>query len=1142
MPDITFKPFNPATVALDGTNLIEASAGTGKTYSIAILALRLLLEKQLTVKEILMVTFTKAAVAELEERIRLFIREAYRSSEGETITDDTIAALVGQAIDLHGQDEIVRTLREAVLFLDETSVLTIHSFCQQTLNEFAFETRQLFGAELVQDTSGMLMDELNKFWRGYITSIPTKVLGLLIRNGLSRENLKKVVDEHIQGKRFLIFNPEECYDLKDEELTNFHQNYTEAWERADSAWERIVTYVRNNPEEMRQRCDSNSHARKNMLDLYDQPEALLEFIENNSTKKYIEKTFPEILVQLEEYNNLKRVATQLVVNLIRHITCFAISIITKGLYKSKTSRNQMAFDDLIGNLHVALVKTENPVLVSKLQQKYKAVFIDEFQDTDRYQYEIFNRAFGTETILFYIGDPKQSIYAWRKADIETYFEARRSVANVYGMNRNFRSSKSLIEAMNSFFLPEENFDTFHFAAEDSAINYIPVESPEPNTKGELVFEGSAAVPVTITELANKDSIAEAVAQQVLDLLSNRSYTIYGKEKRKVRPSDIGILVRTGTEGATIKNRLAALGIPAVTIGDARVLNSEESSYVLYLLEAMENISTAAINKALLSPFTGYLDFQILQLDDQAVVELFRRYKNLWEDEGIYPAMNAFIADFGVNKRLLDRPGTGERSITNLYQLVELLHKVQSRKRFSSLELISWLKRGIEGMETEGDEYVQRIESDEECVNIVTIHKSKGLEYKIVLAPYLDLKAEPYSKITYWSFRDPDTGQYVGEHKNMISADHHAAFLRQTEQENRRLIYVAITRAVYKCFIYRVTRGSSSLSYFVEAIKRNLPDGVQITTAMAEPEAERYERKEALALKHEMPIVDFDLLHKNWVKMSYSRLRADHNTSIKLRANEFTNNYDRFIFSELKAGAKTGNMLHYIFENIAFDNQDKWDRVIRQAVLQFYGKQEDERLYALIFTMLEQVLGAAMNIDGSTFSLNEIDPYRRINEFEFDFNVSPFRVPELKKLSTEGMDIEVRGFEELEGIMNGKIDLFFEHQGKYYVLDWKSNFLGDSIENYNEEALQQAMNENNYHLQYLIYTLAAKKYLESRIPDFDYETQFGGVIYLFVRGVRKDGSTGVFKTKPSVETIRKLGLILTEGGSVGLGSAVRVGVV
>jgi exodeoxyribonuclease V beta subunit len=207
-------------------------------------------------------------------------------------------------------------------------------------------------------------------------------------------------------------------------------------------------------------------------------------------------------------------------------------------------------------------------------------------------------------------------------------------------------------------------------------------------------------------------------------------------------------------------------------------------------------------------------------------------------------------------------------------------------------------------------------------------------------------------------------------------------------------------------------------------------------------------------------------------------------------------------------------------------------VIENAIERFSPPQISG-LPTMLQEMLEHVMHAEIKIGEDSLKLAEVSVSKCIHEFEFDFTVSPFRAAALRTLADENIQIEVRDFQQLEGVMNGKIDLFFEKDGKYYVLDWKSNFLGDSLDYYNDEAVAEAMNENNYHLQHLLYTLAVKKYLESRLPDFDYETQFGGVIYLFIRGVRKSLNKGVFAYKAGVEKIEALDNLLSENEMKGV---------
>ncbi|MEI3799685.1 MULTISPECIES: exodeoxyribonuclease V subunit beta [unclassified Chitinophaga] len=1135
---IIYKQFDAGTVPLEGSNLIEASAGTGKTYSIAILVLRLILEQKLSVKEILMVTFTRAAVAELEERIRLFIRQAYKVSRGQEISDQKIMDLVFSVIDFDDPRPVQQLLRDAILLLDETSVLTIHGFCQQTLNEFAFETNQLFGVTMVPDLTPVIENELNKFWRRNVTTLNASLLEQIWEEDMKTEMLN-VIKEHLSGKKFLGYREDTPDDISETLQEQWMQELQQLMAKEQEAIENMYAGITANSEQLAAACAANRHTKNDWPDLIAEPAELVRKIKakRKEKAKFIDAVFAELLAEIDQVEALTKQLEEHQQLIRRQVYYAAIKEISEQVRAFKERSNMMGYDDLINNLHTALVKNNNEELIASLQIKYKAVFVDEFQDTDKEQFEIFDRAFGQNTILFYIGDPKQSIYAWRKADIFTYFNARNGVQHVYDMNQNFRSSENMIRAMNVFFEPTPGFPTFDFAEESDSIDYIQVHSPDNNRKGYL-YKGSAPeVPIEVIACDKKETICNSVAAQIAQLLLDKSYRIENKEgARSIVPSDIGILVRTGQEGRDIKHALAKLGIPAVTIDEAKVLRSAEAQQLLHLLEAMETPDRSSINRALLGSFTGYNSQTILQLDDETMLDLFGKYRTLWQRDGAYTALMEFIADFSVRQVLLDgHTENGERIITNLYQLSELVHQVQSRKNLSMRDLISWLKRGIDGMTTEGDEYAQRVESDEDAVNIVTIHKSKGLEYKIVMAPFLDFVEK--SKIEFVSFRDPATGDYLGTQKALLTEEQLKAYQHQQEQENRRLIYVAITRAVYKCYLFKNTYYAfkdSSLSVFLKALAAEPPDAslIQLQGPLPEAPTENYRQqinKGQLAVNRAP--VSFHLQEQNWRKMSYTMLAAKAEHQPRVRSFQQPDPYDNFIFTTLRRGAKTGNLLHFIFESINFSDSSKWEHWLEEAIRKFVPGQREVYLERLN-EMLQHVMYSTIHIDGASFQLASVGRHQRLAEFEFDFPVPVFKSNLLNNLSDDQVSVSVKRFseysnQELEGIMNGKVDLFFEHQGKYYILDWKSNYLGNSVADYDAAGLAAAMNENNYHLQYFIYTVAVKKYLESRIPGFNYEKQFGGVIYCFVRGVRNVSGQGIFTTKPDLKKIRLLESLLTK---------------
>ncbi len=1129
LTDKQIKPFNASIVSLEGSNLIEASAGTGKTYSIAVMVLRLILEKKISVKEILMVTFTKAAVAELEERIRLFIREAHKVSLIHQISDTSITELVEQAIKHSTRQEVQQILKDAVLFLDETSVLTIHGFCQQTLTEFAFETNQLFGSETLNDIASLIDNDVNKFWRENITTLHVNLLGQLIEHGLKRSDIVSVIKEHISGKRYFEYDENESYSICTGDQVSFSNTIKELTEKDKEIKECVYDHIKKNSARLKIITESNHHAKARVLHLIDTPAEFLTTIISKKDKAYIDKLYGDIIEQHDECDKLAQDKNEIIQSILNKIYCHAIGAVTAAIDKYKHRNSLLAFDDMIVNLHKAIVKDNNKNLIASLQKKYKAVFLDEFQDTDKLQYEIFHTTFGSgNNLLFYIGDPKQSIYSWRKADVFTYFKASDETDNKYGMNINYRSSARFINAMNQFFKPNTGFDTFYFPEQENKIEYINVESPAYNKKGELFFSGKPDAPITIYENQNNSEAAETVTAQVIALLENENYKIEEKGTyRKIRPSDIGILVRKNKQAIAVKACLAKHGVPAVTIDDSKILQSEEAQYVLYLLEALININRSTINKALLSPFTGYDTRAVLALNEEAVLSNFREYKNIWEKDGVYSFLMKFVSDYQVRTLLLNyHTENGERTIANLFQIIEVLHKVQSEKQFSASELVSWLKRGIDGMQTEGDEFEQRVESDEDSVKIVTIHKSKGLEYNIVFAPFLDLVKKIHFR--FCSFRDTATGDYIFADSQQLDQEQQQILDEQTEQENRRLIYVAITRAVYKCYISKSLAPyykASSLVSFVSSIKEVNTSLIRFENSPAVPEKYYYSKTDEWIPTNSKKAVNFSLSELNWRKISFTSLSPTHTAVPKTNTNFHSDKYDHFVFKQLVKGNKTGNLLHFILENIDFTNNRYWEYTINIALKRFMPKHQKE--YApMLLQLLDHLINVNINFSGEQFALADIHQEKRLNELEFDFNVPVFNPAAITELEENERRLNVKyNLHQPEGIINGKMDMFFEHSGKYFILDWKSNFLGDSLDYYEKELLTEAMSENNYHLQYLLYTVASKKFLESRLQQFNYETDFGGAIYLFVRGVRSGGDSGVFSYKPGKEMIEELERIL-----------------
>ncbi|MDG2227802.1 MAG: UvrD-helicase domain-containing protein [Flavobacteriales bacterium] len=1127
MCPIEFIPEDRTVVPLAGCNLVEASAGTGKTYSIAILTLRLIVEENMPIDKILMVTFTNAAVAELEQRIRKFVRLALKRAQGDTLpaADIGVSDLVDKFIVEVGASETLARLDLAKKNLDTTSIYTIHSFCQRTLTEFAFETGFSYGTDVTLSIMDYVEDFVNDYWREEISTIDVLDLSILKKftpNGsnviLDKGRMVSSALNYLGGKTFFGTPIDLTNDLRTDynaivDLVN-DIDYDSLYERAVeySKWPRIT-----DPRKEKLRAWVN---KKEDVDQF-----IIEIKKSNTAE--VAYFFGDIKDGVTDLgNNIGGIITGFYTKVAEYV----MDRIPDKLQEEKIIHS----DQLISQLEQAVSDAGNEVengaenigILQLLREKYQAVFVDEFQDTDAQQYSIFKNVFENKAIVFYIGDPKQSIYSFRKADINTYFNAKNNVNTVvYNMNKNFRSSANFVDSANLFFKPNEEVDTFLLRSDQFTTN----ELEHINVNGvheacQLTADEQLIAPICIyQDFEKNEKIADAVANKALWLLSKG---ILSAKERCVKASDIAVLVRKGKEAEIIKKSLEKKNIPCIIIADSKIFKSNEATNVGYILDAVVSPTRKAINKALLGPITGYTVQKIGQLDDEAELFRFREYSKIWNENGIYAMMIQYAEDHRITSYLTSPEiGGGERRLSNFYQLAESLLEIELQNNYSKVDLIRFLKRNIAEDHTEEDRYIQRIESDEDAVKILTIHKSKGLEYNIVFAPFLDLKVTSHF---FSDFRTPQNNYHFTCH-GLLSGNEKLYWRNGVKQEDRRLLYVAITRAKYNCFIYKL-RGNAvtSLTEFNAALmeKPETP-GIFIGEYIYKENLENFRTENSNRQRHYVPVPNLTIPDRNWRKMSYSYLAGDHAYVKKELSNPVypLGSYDEFVFQTLPKGAHVGNLLHNMFEFIDFTEQDQtvFELAVERSLQLFLPKYRGEFKEQLV-NMLHTVLGAEISIGSENLRLNEIVRKNMVPELEFDFLTSEFNIGEINRVRDyipENFKIHTRYNEEITGILTGFIDLFFEHNGKYYVLDWKSNFLGDELERYTNEGLADAMSDSNYHLQYLVYTVAIKKYLSGRVVDFDYDRDFGGCIYLFLRGVRSNGENGVFSYKPSLEAVTQL---------------------
>lgn len=1125
--------FNVLTAKLEGTSLIEASAGTGKTYSVAILVLRMILEKEIPVEKILMVTFTRAAAAELESRIRDFIKEAHKFLIGRTDLkpDDPIrqATETGNK----SKEEKAALMEKAVGSLDSLSVMTIHSFCQETINEFTFETNQSFDFEIISDDSELLQNTFRRYLREVLNTLDIEAFREYCAK-LKFDKMHELLKKYLQGMQFIDFDAPDDTDLEQlkAKITDRKKELDEFVKKSFPLI--LEKQMGSNP--LRKEAEANN---------------VEEFIRRfrNQLKepaRYFDK-FGFMTQEFGEHDNKLKQAEK---NLLNYWYFDFFSYASREIESIRKAKGYISYDDQIRAVYKAL---DNNTLRSKLREKYRAVFIDEFQDTDQYQYEIFKTVFRkepenseNETILFYIGDPKQSIYGWRGADLDTYKTAGKDVGDdgILRMNRNYRSTGKMIEALN-FLLGQPNKENLFL---DEEINYYDVEA-WPSDPGTMEYRGKEVNPVTFWKFDTDDfrNNDRAVAREIFYLLT-KDYTIKGEKVRPVRPGDIGVLVRANKEGDAIKKALAKFNIPVVKRDDKNVFDSDEAIQIQYLIEAVLEPSGGAINRALLFPPFGFSAVSadatehsagdppsdIRRSDTDRNIAIFTGLRQVLERDGIYNMISSFLTEYGIRSRCMNNV-LGQRTLTNINQNAEILHKVEKKDKLTPRELLVWLHKRT-GVESE--DFEQRIESDEEAVQISTIHKAKGLEYKIVFAPYLCMipKIKLLGEHNVNTFKKDDQYWFTFNYPALSKEDKELHDL-QKEQENKRLIYVALTRPVYKMYVsvmsrtYNKKEVKSSLDDLVSDIDRFDPklfSVVDFTGERIVPDGGDYRPPEPEETRFEARrLVEKPDIRNNFGIHSYSALnKAHYSVPFEKGDSDNTDDYNQFIFQDLGRGANVGIALHSIFQRLDFSDETTWDQTILEASRYYstiiHGEDSDKNLRSNLGhfrQLVDHVMNTTINIDGTGLRLGEISKGDRLPELGFFFRINRVNRSEVNKYL--GEDARLGGESNLEGLMTGSIDLLFRYNGKYYIIDWKTNYLGNSPELYDSDRMAQAMAGSNYHLQYMIYTVAAVRWLKSRLPSFNYEKHFGGVIYVFLRGVREDGDTGIYFTKPEKEVIDNL---------------------
>ncbi|ODX49810.1 exodeoxyribonuclease V subunit beta [Vibrio parahaemolyticus] len=1182
-------PLEPMTFPLHGARLIEASAGTGKTFTIAGLYLRLLLghgceetrhRVPLTVDQILVVTFTEAATAELRDRIRARIHDARIAFARGQSSDPVIQPLLNEFDDHKQAAEI---LLQAERQMDEAAVYTIHGFCQRMLTQNAFESGSRFNNEFVTDESHLKAQVVADYWRRNFYPLPFTLAGEIRQLWGSPSALLSDISNYLTGVPLSLSVPAmkgSLADLHTENLKKIDELKAQWRESQDD----FLTLISDSD------INKRSYTKKSLptwLEAvnawaatettgYDYPDKLEKFAQNVLLEKTPKGSAPQHAV-FEAIETFLANPISLKAPLLAH----AIEHCRVMLANAKNQKQWLSFDDLLTQLSASIDTDESELLAARIRTLYPVAMIDEFQDTDPLQYSIFSRIYlnNPECGLFMIGDPKQAIYGFRGADIFTYIKARNQVSAHYTLGTNWRSSADMVQAVNQVFaLPDSPF------IYDSDIPFLPVKY-SPNAEKRIWIMGGQKQPALTYWLQEADDkplpkgeyltrMAEATASQIQTILTQaqqgQACLVNGEKQKAVQAGDIAVLVRTGSEGRMIKQALADQGIASVYLSNRdSVFTSSVAQDLQRLLQAVLTPENDRALRASLASELFALDAASLDAlnNDEVVwenaVNEFKEYRKLWVQRGVLPMLRAVISKRHIAERLLEEGASsqgenGERVLTDLMHIGELLQQA-SNELDSDHGLLRWLAQSISDAENGlggSDDQIQRLESERNLVQIVTIHKSKGLEYDLVFLPFVFSYREASEAKYYDAANDRTVLDITGNDASMKQAD------KERLAEDLRLIYVALTRAVYACFIgaspLRNGRSTkeptgvhrSAIGYLIqngqEGGINDLHQGLtqqqdeldcvvvadppqQLEEKYVAPQEEIYD----LSAKELQNPID-----RNWRITSYSGLvkqgshHVEHDATIEITGFDIDSSEEqdeadlvepeRSIFT-FPRGARPGTFLHSLFEEIEFTQPATTEENTQIILGLMESEQLDEEWLPILQQLIDTVL--ATPLDGKSLLLNQKAPSQRLVEMEFLLPIEVLSAPALNRviqrhdpLSAKAGDL---GFQTVQGMLKGFIDLVFEHQGKYYVLDWKSNHLGDDVTHYHGEALKSAMADHRYDLQYQIYALALHRFLRSRLANYRYEQHFGGVYYLFLRGMDGQSDHGIFAAKPTLDFLQEM---------------------
>ncbi len=1193
---IAIAQVDPLHFSLRGSHLIEASAGTGKTWTIAALYVRLVLghggQAARLPAQILVLTFTEAATHELRDRIRSRLIQAAACFAGPSVSaeecqDPFLCALRAEYPTAQWAG-CARLLDLAAQSMDEAAISTIHGWCNRVLGEHAFDSSQLFHQQLLENLADLTREVAWDYWRACVASLDGRSLDIVLgmwanpdalaaamSSALTREGLPQVEMDSLQSacRQGMAEQQAQVRVLKaacEATLDDF-----QAWLESQGGAIKI---------DARSRGKWLGALRAWVLDdeqirpaLTDTGLAALT-PEGLASRWRGEGQVPSWPAGSDVVQTLVAQLPQLSHALRAPVYDHALVWMAQRLQAMLTQRGAMGFDGLLSNLDSALRRAQGEALAQTLRHQFPVVIIDEFQDTDPLQYRIFDRIYrvaepSPDTALIFIGDPKQAIYGFRGADVQTYLLAAQACAGrVQTLSRNYRSDSLLVQAVNHCFDRHEDGAVFPTARHGESIAFHPVQAEGRaerwffDGKHPAVLQAAWLTPEdadTLSNTAYRNKAAMLCASQIVQVLrggaEGQAGFLSAEGLRAVRPSDVAVLVNSRGEAQAVRDALTVQGVRSVYLSDQRsVYASEIAQEIGFILQACAHPQDeAAIRAALATPLLAQSLSQLAQcVDDEWAwderVEQFQAYAVRWRQAGVLPVLRQVFRDFDVPARLLSLGAAGERQLTDCLHVAELLQQA-SVQLDSEGALLHYLARQRESAQDAVTEDARRVrlESDDQLVRVVTVHKSKGLEYPLVFLPFVCSGGWPGPK------SGPQQLHWGGRRQWLFQLDDAQTQQWALEQlgEEVRKFYVALTRAKFAVWLVLADVDKRSTSGIAHALGDPLkdawdercrlypdqfawlPDSPQgdevgqegwagisvVSPAQAPGPARRLSRP---VLDTPWWIASYSALH--WDNagqaVSWTRPEAPETVTGEILREDFPVHASQpetgdasLALPGFPRGSEAGTFLHGLLEWAGRRNFRQLEGGARDMIARRCAVRGWEAHIDMLYDWLLQFAQTRWLPDlpqAPVLQLNQVQ--RCLPEMEFWLPVRHLSVQTLDKALTAGTFGAIPRPELephlLNGLFKGFIDLTIQVDGRYYLIDYKSNDLGPAWQDYAPDALVKAVCAARYDVQMLMYVLALHRQLRARLPDYDYHRHMGGAVYMFLRGQPSPGQ-GLISLRP-----------------------------